>query len=879
LDSIGGNNGFLINNASFAPGKVGQAFSLSGSSDAVEILDAPALRPASVTLDAWVMFFSPNGVQSIIAKTVGGGVSDSYQVWLENGYLKGTISDINGASSPVSFAFSPVSGQWYHVAFTFDDSTKQQILYLNGAAVAFGISNLGIGYDTHPLFLGADVDNGSLTSFLQGRIDEATLYNRALGPGEIAAIYNADAAGKTPAGPYFTIPPVLPDAAYGIAYTQMVSTVRGAPSVSYTLTGGSLPPGLTFNSQGLLSGTPTNALPVVPTNAALFTFTIRATDAAGLYADQNFSLRVATPVPPPAGLVSWWRAENNALDSAGTNNGTALNATLYAPGEVGQAFALDGISDCVLIPDSPSLRPASLTIEAWVRFDANTGIQVIFDKPLGGSTLDSFLLWLENGSLKAVISSVNGFGPTLSSPFTPTVAQWYHVAYTFDSATRQQVLYLNNTDVASGLADRNIAYDSNPLLLGGDTDNGTRTFFLKGRIDEAALYNRALTAQEIAGIYYASAAGKTTSGPYFTTLPTLPDAIVNQPYSQSIVSTRGTPTVLYSLKSGSLPPGLTFNSAGLLSGTPTNTGTFNSVVRATDAAGLFAEQFYNVTVYAPVFAPSGLLGWWRGESNALDQLGSHNGTLQGNAAYAPGRVGTAFKLDGVNSYVNLGTWSAGSNWTLEAWVNPSSLPSGRHTIIGSLNNCFDWGLEMTDGQLGVQLRPPGGCSTFLGSGVFPSPNVWYHFTATFDGTNAAVYVNGVLGGTAAAQQNYIGDATGLRIGSSVCCGEYFPGLVDEVTLYNRPLSAAEIASIYNAGPAGKRFLPPLVLLATAQGNTVSLSFPAAIGVTYTVQSETSLNPPSWSVLSNVTALNTNVTVTFPTSGSPQRFYRVITTGN
>src|SRR5262249_9468941 len=122
VDSIGGNNGFLINGATFAPGKGGAAFSLSGISDAVGIEEAPALRPASVTLEAWVMFFSPSGVQSIIGKTVGGGIGDSYIVWLENGNLRGAICDITGAANPIGVPFTPNLGQWYHIVFTFDDS-------------------------------------------------------------------------------------------------------------------------------------------------------------------------------------------------------------------------------------------------------------------------------------------------------------------------------------------------------------------------------------------------------------------------------------------------------------------------------------------------------------------------------------------------------------------------------------------------------------------------------------------------------------------------------------------------------------------------------------------------------------------------------------
>lgn len=144
------------------------------------------------------------------------------------------------------------------------------------------------------------------------------------------------------------------------------------------------------------------------------------------------------------------------------------------------------------------------------------------------------------------------------------------LAYTFDDLTRQQALYLNNVTAASGLSHRSIAYDTQPVLLGCDSGNGNHNWLVQGRIDEAAIYKRALTAPEIAALYYAGVAGKSTVGPYFTALPSLLDAIINQPYRQTITSTRGTPPVSYTLSSGSLPAVLTFSSSGLLSGTPAN---------------------------------------------------------------------------------------------------------------------------------------------------------------------------------------------------------------------------------------------------------------------------------------------------------------------
>src|SRR6202011_4813673 len=121
-------------------------------------------------------------------------------------------------------------------------------LYINGAVVAGNISNRQIGYDNHPMLLGADIENGNPAYFLNGRIDEAAIYGRALTASEIALLYSTGGGGKTSTGPYFTIAPQLPDGAVGVAYSQTFTSARGTNSVTYSLTGGTLPPGLGLGS-------------------------------------------------------------------------------------------------------------------------------------------------------------------------------------------------------------------------------------------------------------------------------------------------------------------------------------------------------------------------------------------------------------------------------------------------------------------------------------------------------------------------------------------------------------------------------------------------------------------------------------------------------
>jgi hypothetical protein len=199
------------------------------------------------------------------------------------------------------------------------------------------------------------------------------------------------------------------------------------------------------------------------------------------------------------------------LDSVGTNHGVLTNGATFTAGQVGQTLAFDGADDYVLVPDSASLRPASVTIEAWVNFFATNGIRIVLVKPLGSGTSDSYGLALQDGAVLTAICDNSGFGPFLTGPANTVTGQWYHLAYTFNDTNKQQTLHVNGVAVASGTANKTIAYDTHPVLLGADVENGVLSFFLNGLIDEASIYNRALTSDEIATIYNAGMAGKQLS--------------------------------------------------------------------------------------------------------------------------------------------------------------------------------------------------------------------------------------------------------------------------------------------------------------------------------------------------------------------------------
>ena len=547
--------------------------------------------------------------------------------------------------------------------------------------------------------------------------------------------------------------------------------------------------------------------------------------------------------PPAAGIVGWWPGNGSTVDLVAGDNGTAEGTLTYGPGEVGQGFIFNGSSSYVLIPAAPVLNVgagAGLTIETWIN-----PADVSNERPLvewnNGSTYGVHF-WISvtgagngPGCIYANIVDTGGGGHTLSSAAGIVVTnQFQHVALTYNEATGIGTLYYNGVAVATqslGVFTPQTTYN---LYL------GYRPGFAPSAIpmieDAVSIYNRALTGTEILAIYTAGTAGKCPNE--------LPPVIVRSPLP--VTAAFGGNAGFTNVVAGSAPLSYQwlFNGTNLSGATNTilnltnltlaQIGSYvlsvsNSYGQAQSGVAFLAETGYDNCV-APL---PGLADWWPGEGNGADAVGVKNGTLVGGVTITNGIAGQGFDFDGTSGYVDLGAWNPGLTWTMEAWVNPASLPSGRHAIAGDLANCNDWGLVLSSGQFGVVSKPPGGCTQTTTAATVITPGTWHHVAATCDGTNASIYVDGVLQASAPVQSGYVGDGTDVRIGSDVCCNEYFPGLVDEVSFYNRARSPVEIAAIYAAGSDGKCENFPRVASFSPTYSTTQVPTSAVITATFT----------------------------------------------
>jgi len=225
--------------------------------------------------------------------------------------------------------------------------------------------------------------------------------------------------------------------------------------------------------------------------------------------------------PPPANMVGWWPGDGNADDIQDSNHGSLMGGTTFAAGEVDQGFSMDGLNDFVQIPDSASLSVTSaITIDAWVKPDTVTGLAagrtIVSKYDTGVADQYSYRLFVaDGGQVGFAVYNNNASGAFRYVVTTGTVAPgvFTHVAATFDATTQAIKIYLNGVDTAAPLGAGSTTVDpildsTTPVRIGAHKEGANVTGFFDGVLDEVEIFDRALSATEIAAIYNAGTAGK-----------------------------------------------------------------------------------------------------------------------------------------------------------------------------------------------------------------------------------------------------------------------------------------------------------------------------------------------------------------------------------
>ena len=250
---------------------------------------------------------------------------------------------------------------------------------------------------------------------------------------------------------------------------------------------------------------------------------------------------------------------------------------------------------------------------------------------------------------------------------------------------------------------------------------------------------------------------------------------------------------------------------------------FNRALGAAEIRAIYNAGSAGKIKPQPIPPPGGMVSWWPGDGNTDDIAGDNLGVLQGGATYAPGIVDQAFSLDGVDDFVEAAQVTnldgpSFTGLTIDAWIRPDTVAAG-HAVAGAYNSSVTkttYYLVIDGGKLNFSASwdPNWTVDFFVATSSSDIPvGQWTHVAGTWSGGNdVKLYIDGVedMGAIVNAPNVFatLGDTNvPIKIGAltniSNELGSFFDGLIDEVEIFNRALTAGEIRAIYNAGSAGK----------------------------------------------------------------------------
>ena len=593
--------------------------------------------------------------------------------------------------------------------------------------------------------------------------------------------------------------------------------------------------GTTFNATGLNSGT-------------AYDFRVRATDAAGnLGSYSNTASATTTAVdtqaptaPSNLGATAISTSQINLNWSAATDNVGVTNYLVERCLTSSCTFAQIGTTA------STTFSSTGLT--------AGTGYSYRVRATDAAGNLGSY----SNTASATTTAASDTQAPTAPSNLGATTISTSQINLSWTAAT-------DNVGVTNYLVERCVTSSCTFAQIG--TSAGT-TFSSTG-LTAGTGYSYRVRATDAAGNLgpYSNTATATTTSTD-TQAPTAPSNLTATTASSSQVNLSWTAStddvgVTNYLVERCVTASCTFTQVGTSASTTFNATAltantnYSFRVRATDAAANLSA-YSNTATATTSAAPSGLVAAYafsEGSGTTVADLSGNNltGTIQGATWTTGGMYGSALSFNGTTSYVDLGNptqLQLTSSMTIEAWVKAAANPADDGQIVAKANNNSGWQLKTTPDTgpqtFGIAVSGSSTGNTQRYSTTTRALNTWYHVAGVYDATakTLSTYVNGVLSngslvGTIPASQ--FNSTVNANIGRRTN-GYYFNGVIDEVRIYNRALSVAEIQSDMNS-PLGVVTPPadttpptaPSNLTATpASSSQINLSWTAStdnVGVT------------------------------------------------
>mgnify|MGYP003669514198 CR=1 FL=1 len=423
------------------------------------------------------------------------------------------------------------------------------------------------------------------------------------------------------------------------------------------------------------------------------------------------------------GAIGGWNADDGANDIVSNNDGVLVNGATVSDGIVGQAFEFDGVDDYIDLGQGPEFDLNNFTMQAWVEVDATTNVgdkriisrDDISTPGAGGRDLVS-LKSSQGGALDGHAAfgvMVDGNFASISSSSALTTG-WHHIVGMRDGNTLR--LYVDGVLVASTTTTVTQTIRPNANLVLGQVSPEYNGEFFQGKIDEAAVFGRALSAEEILASYNAQFGGKS---------PTLTSQVA----------------------------------------------------------------------------------YLQGENSIEDARGLAVMTTTGTIAYTDGIIGNAFDFGATGTIDAVDP----DEFNQEQWTNTFWFNADDTTAYPSL-----MAREFADGQGYTIHLDPGGevrvrvdtaalTNQVVSHGTGLDDSQWHFVAVTHDGASNTITLS--VDGAVASTFSYTGefsDPTGgkFTVGGAAVGTSQYGGLMDEIQVHGRVLSATELTQLYNSGLRG-----------------------------------------------------------------------------
>ncbi len=481
-DASGNGNNGTVNGATLTTDRFGNAnsaYSFDGVDDRIYTALGSSIS-SDVTIGVWYNSQSLNGGPFVhIGQDNGGSFCNGFDIGKGGTTLNNPGDDLISGFSCVGYYDSNVSGlagAWNHAVLI--KQNNQIMFYLNGTLVSTIATVNPIASSLYAFF--ASTSPGFSTLY-NGKLDDVSIYNRALTAAEIQQLYTlgqstylwstGDTTSTINVTPTSTTTYwcTVTDANGNVCTDSVTVFVPQIEATDLSICAGET---TTLSVSGINSTTTPSACPTLPTNL------------------QN-------------GLVGYWPFCGNANDVSGNgNNGTVNGATLTTDrfGNANSAYSFDGVNDYIQINNSSVIQlTESVSINAWINVNAWYGAGEYFPvlcKSNNPNIQGSYELTIQSSLISGHLNSVY-CNSSLSSPFA--LADWKMITFVMSPSYNQ--IYLDGVlllNVNSG-TNINAVTISDPLIFGKNEPGLIE--FANGKIDDALLFNRALTPSEIQQLY------------------------------------------------------------------------------------------------------------------------------------------------------------------------------------------------------------------------------------------------------------------------------------------------------------------------------------------------------------------------------------------